>query len=142
MADKDRENVENVYNDVRRLIQMNKWLSVIYDISLFRISMGRFAHAESLWSALKVAAETSAKWAVGRTEVNLAAADEDIVQCRVCEEQYHASHIGMNEEGFGEEWKGEMVCRGCLNEPLTTISYGITKSIWTIPKLSSQRFVW
>ena len=50
------------------------------------------------------------------TTVNPATADEDIVQCRVCEEQYHASHIGVNEEDFGEEWEGEMVCRGCLND--------------------------
>ncbi|GAU87747.1 hypothetical protein RvY_00552-2 [Ramazzottius varieornatus] len=45
-----------------------------------------------------------------------AGADEDIVQCRICEEQYHASHIGVTEEDFGEEWAGEMVCRNCLNE--------------------------
>ncbi|OQV11650.1 putative E3 ubiquitin-protein ligase UBR7 [Hypsibius exemplaris] len=42
--------------------------------------------------------------------------DEDIVQCRLCEEQFHASHLGVIEDDFGDDWDGELVCHNCLNK--------------------------
>ncbi|GAU87748.1 hypothetical protein RvY_00552-3 [Ramazzottius varieornatus] len=93
IPDKDRENSMNVYND--------NFHGVVCTCK--KSLAGTTASTGNL---TEVASGTAAN----------AGADEDIVQCRICEEQYHASHIGVTEEDFGEEWAGEMVCRNCLNE--------------------------
>ncbi|XP_055354926.1 putative E3 ubiquitin-protein ligase UBR7 [Paramacrobiotus metropolitanus] len=48
---------------------------------------------------------------------NNALGDEhETVQCRMCEEQFHPPHVGVEPEEFGEEWDGELVCTACLNK--------------------------